>query len=109
MNYFKRKLTPDLYEILMREMYSIDWQGTHITSRKLKALGLITGWDRLPAISKFKINLGKWHPMLKLEGIYKRSPNKLEFEDYKTKKSVRFMEYQLIRLRKLAQNKSPNY
>lgn len=33
----------------------------------------------------------------------------MEFEDYKTRKSVRFMEYQLMRLQKLARIQSPNY
>lgn len=47
--------------------------------------------------------------MLKVEGIYKRSPNKLEFEDYKSKKSVRFMSYQLMRLKELADQQSPKY
>lgn len=33
----------------------------------------------------------------------------LEFEDYKTKKSVRFMKFQLIRLKRLADEQSPKY
>lgn len=85
-------------------MKLIDWAGTHLRARKIIVNNEKSGWVRIPNIEKFQINLGKYHPMLRLIGIKKRTPAKLEFSSLSSGKSQRYMEYQLRRLQNLRQD-----
>lgn len=85
---------------VLRQMDAINWAEPPLFPRKIKVGQTLSGWERIPATSEFAINLGPYHPMLRLLGVLKRTPNRLEFETMETKTANRYMKFQLIRLAK---------
>lgn len=92
----------------LRLMDEIPWEKSQHFSRKVcwgdKSKDSQSGWDRIPAITEFDIKLGPNHPLLKLEGIERRTPNKLTVTTLTSKSGHRYMKYQITRLESIRHN-----
>lgn len=88
----------------MEEMQVVNWAQIHLRAIKVSVFGRKSGLQRIPAIRKLRIKLGKWHPMLRMIGLNHRTPNHMEFEQLGTHQAQRYMKYQLTRLLKVRKN-----
>ena len=103
------KWLEDLYQSrfidrLLAETKLVDWAQDQLRARKISIKGEKSGWERIPNIKSFKIKLGRWHPLLRTVGIYKRLPNTLKFKSLSSDRAQRYMKYNLYRLQQLRGN-----
>jgi hypothetical protein len=71
--------------------------------RRVKATKkiLLSGWERIPAITKFSLRLKEYNELLMMAGLKRRLPSDLKFLQGKGSPMNRYMKHQLLRLEKL--------